>query len=147
MSMKPGATAQPDASSSRSPRRFGPISWITPPVIATSATRPGAPLPSNPVPPRIARSAGISTSLHSWYEPLEPVDRRSGGSSAVHRHNYSRDLRRAFAGQEEDCVRDVLRRPVALQRLAELDYRVDVVVRYARGNVTRGNAVHANTVL
>ena len=44
--MKPGVTAQPDASSSRSPLRFGPISAITPSVIATSATRPGAPLPS-----------------------------------------------------------------------------------------------------
>src|SRR5258705_9368921 len=63
MSMKPGATAQPDASSSRWPRSFGPISWITPPAIATSAARPGAPLPSKTVPPRITSSADIGFSL------------------------------------------------------------------------------------
>ena len=62
--MKPGATAQPDASSSRSPRRFGPISRITPSAIATSAARPGAPLPSKTVPPRMTMSAGM------WALPL-----------------------------------------------------------------------------
>src|SRR5262249_21010826 len=63
MSMKPGATAHPDASSSRSPRRFGPISTIAPPAIATSAARPGAPLPSTTVPPRMTISADMRSSL------------------------------------------------------------------------------------
>src|SRR3954471_614749 len=63
MSMKPGATAQPDASSSTSPRRFGAISLITRSAIATSATRPGAPVPSNTVPPRRTRMSAIGVSL------------------------------------------------------------------------------------
>src|SRR5262245_1214163 len=61
MSMKPGVTAQPDASSSRAASpRFVPIALITPSVIATSATRPGAPVPSNTVPPRTTISAAIT---------------------------------------------------------------------------------------
>src|SRR5512145_3317659 len=71
MSMKPGATAQPDASSSRLPRSFGPISRITPPAIPTSAARPGAPLPSKTVPPRMTMSAIIG--------PFDPVDRLDPG--------------------------------------------------------------------
>src|SRR5437660_8940305 len=63
MSMKPGVTAQPDASSSCSPRRFGPISRITPPSMATSAGWPGAPPPSKTVPPLTTMSAGIWTSF------------------------------------------------------------------------------------
>ena len=46
MSMKPGATAQPEASSSRAPVRWGPIASMTPPVMATSARWPGPPVPS-----------------------------------------------------------------------------------------------------
>src|SRR5215212_6468798 len=57
MSMNPGATTQPVASSSSSPRRFGPISVMTAPVIATSVRTPGAPLPSTTVPPRMTMSA------------------------------------------------------------------------------------------
>src|SRR5262245_50716646 len=57
MSMKPGVTAQPDASISRAPRRFAPISLMTPPSIATSVTRPGAPVPSYTVPPLMTTSA------------------------------------------------------------------------------------------
>src|SRR5947208_7508679 len=56
MSMKPGVTAQPDASSSRSPLRFAPISVMTPSEMATSARRPGRPAPSKTVPPRMTRS-------------------------------------------------------------------------------------------
>jgi hypothetical protein len=60
MSMKPGATAHPDASTSTVPSSFGPISSINPRVMATSAIRPGSPVPSKTVPPRITRSADIS---------------------------------------------------------------------------------------
>src|SRR5579884_1282964 len=60
MSTKPGATAQPEASSSRAPEpRRSPISAIMPSATATSATRPGAPVPSNTVPPRTTRSTVI----------------------------------------------------------------------------------------
>src|SRR5689334_13633889 len=62
MSMNPGVTAQPDASSSRPPSRFGPIALITPSVMATSAARPGAPVPSKTVPPRMTMSAAIAGS-------------------------------------------------------------------------------------
>src|SRR5438094_124655 len=54
MSMKPGDTTAPLASSSRSPPRFGPISAMWPSSITTSARRPGAPVPSTTLPPRIA---------------------------------------------------------------------------------------------
>ena len=63
MSMKPGATAQPDASNSIVPSSPTPISSITPPETATSATRPGSPLPSKTVPPRITTSAGMRVLL------------------------------------------------------------------------------------
>src|SRR5947207_14874911 len=118
--MKPGATAQPDASSSRSPTRFCPISWITPSAIATSATRPGAPLPSTTAPPRMTMSAGIPTSLQS-HELPQLVARGPGDRPAVHGHDDPGDLRRALAGQEEDRVRDVFGRSVALERLRETD--------------------------
>src|SRR3954468_7229266 len=62
MSMKPGVTTWPDASSSRLPPRPSPIAEITPSVTATSARCPGAPLPSSTVPPRITRSALICSS-------------------------------------------------------------------------------------
>src|SRR5216683_6525815 len=52
MSMKPGATIKPLASIVRaaSPARLGPIAAIRSPSSATSATTPGAPLPSTTVP-------------------------------------------------------------------------------------------------
>src|SRR4051812_3499502 len=53
MSMKPGATTQPSASTSTSPRRLVPTSVMWPSLTATSARRPGAPVPSTRVPPRI----------------------------------------------------------------------------------------------
>src|SRR5260221_480190 len=61
MSMKPGATAQSEASSTRSPCRRLPISTMTPPSIAMSATRPAPPVPSKTVPPRITSSATIDS--------------------------------------------------------------------------------------
>src|SRR5262245_33499528 len=86
MSMKPGVTAQPDASSSRRPRSFGPISRITPSAIATSAARPGAPLPSKTVPPRMTRSAVIG--------PFDPVDRlRPGQDRPMHQSSGIRPVR------------------------------------------------------
>src|SRR5450631_1801355 len=59
MSMNPGVTTWPEASSSRWPDRPGPISAIRSPSIARSAGRPGAPVPSMTVPPRITRSCAI----------------------------------------------------------------------------------------
>src|SRR5262245_55704370 len=72
MSMNPGATTHPDASSSSSPLRLGAISRTTPPAIATSATRPGAPLPSTTVPPRMTVSAAIGAPVRVDHE-LEEV--------------------------------------------------------------------------
>src|SRR5580704_16533519 len=144
--MNPGATTQPEASSSRSPCRSGPISWISPAVIATSATRPGPPLPSTTVPPRIARSAGISTSVVPRHEELCLVDRGSGGGSTVHGNDDSCDVRRALAGQEDHDVGDVGRRTLALKRLRELNDRAEVVLRDPGRDVTRGDAVHTDPV-
>src|SRR5258705_7921812 len=127
--MKPGATAQPDASNSVSPSRPGPISWITPPAIATSATRPGAPLPSTTVPPRMTMSAGIPASLRQLHEVPELADRRPGGRPSVHREHDPGDLRRPVTGQVQDGVRHVDRTAVPLQRLGQLDDRAHVVVR------------------
>ena len=49
--MKPGATTWPDASSSRAPVEPVPMPLMRPPATATSARRPGAPVPSTTVPP------------------------------------------------------------------------------------------------
>src|SRR5215211_3895207 len=118
MSMKPGVTAQPDASSSRSPRRFGPISWITPSAIATSAARPGVPLPSKTVPPRITTSAIATTSEHD----LHLIRRRAGDRPPVDRNHDPGDLRGTVACEEQRRVRDVFGGPVTLQRLREPDH-------------------------
>src|ERR1700752_5209134 len=89
MSMKPGATAQPEASSSRLPRRFGLISWITPPAIATSAARPGAPLPSKTVPPRMTSSAGIGILRSRLRANLMQDERDDRRTRALDRHRHS----------------------------------------------------------
>src|ERR1700729_2323075 len=89
MSMNPGATAQPDAYSSSLPSRCGPMSWITPSLMATSATRPGEPLPSKTVPPVITTSAVMCVLLHVGHELHEipvrvaHVDARSGSLAAA----------------------------------------------------------------
>src|SRR5262245_47854564 len=59
MSTKPGLTTWPPASSSRAPLAgmWSSTALITPSVTATSACRPGAPVPSMTVPPRITTSA------------------------------------------------------------------------------------------
>src|SRR5688572_26521443 len=59
MSMKPGATMWPVASSSRSPRSPSPIATTLPPEMATSARTPGAPVPSTTVPPFMTNSATV----------------------------------------------------------------------------------------
>src|SRR5690242_15753542 len=61
MSMKPGATTCPLASSSRSPLSPVPTSTIVPSLTATSAWTPGAPVPSITVPPLITMSAAMSS--------------------------------------------------------------------------------------
>src|SRR5436190_6347893 len=59
MSMKPGATMFPPASSARRPSSPSPMSETTPSVSAISAVRAGAPVPSTTEPPRITMSAGM----------------------------------------------------------------------------------------
>src|SRR5262245_40212177 len=55
--MKPGATTRPPASISRAPRsRTSPTACTRPSAMATSARRPGAPVPSTTSPPRMTRS-------------------------------------------------------------------------------------------
>src|SRR3954452_11758582 len=67
MSTKPGGTRAPSASTSRVPvPSTAPTSVTTPPVMATSAVRAGAPVPSTTVPPRITRSCTAS--------PLQALD-------------------------------------------------------------------------
>src|ERR1700722_17446084 len=147
MSMNPGATTQPEASSSRSPCRFWPTSSITPAEMATSATRPEVPVPSMTVPPRMTMSAGISTSLTLGHEELCLLDRRSGCGSAVNRDDDAGDLRRPLAGQEEDGVGDVSRSALTLERLRESDDGAEVVVGDAGADMARCDAVHADAVL
>src|SRR3954452_13692653 len=112
MSMKPGVTAQPDASSSRSPRRFGAVSRIAPPLMAMSGARPGAPLPSKTVPPRTTMSAGIGASFsavlrvdHEFQKVpvgVAYVDaRRVGAATAVSCHGALDDR---GAGRVEQLV-------------------------------------------
>src|SRR4051795_4922270 len=140
MSMKPGATTQPDASSSCSPRRSGPISRMTPSVTATSATRPGAPLPSTTVPPRMTISADITGSLQ-LHQVAQLAHRWPRRGAAVDRQHDPRDLRRALARQVEHRVRHVGRVAVALERLGQLDHRAHVVVADRGGDVTGRDAV------
>src|SRR5205809_3071824 len=63
MSMNPGATSCPPASSSRLPRRPGPASAMWPSLMATSASNGGAPVPSTTRPPRMTRSAAMARRL------------------------------------------------------------------------------------
>src|SRR6476620_9634887 len=145
MSMNPGATTQPDASSSWSPRRFGPISRITPSERATSATRPGAPLPSTTVPPRMTRS-GITVSLQ-LHEVAELAHRRPGRGPTVDGQHDTGDLRGAVARQVEHRVGDVDRVAVPLERLGQLDHRAHVVVADRGGDVTGRDAVDPDPVV
>src|SRR5437879_1874087 len=93
MSMNPGATAQPDASSSRLPRRVGPISAITPSAMVTSAARPGPPVPSKTVPPRMTRSAAIDHELEQVPVGVAHVHaRRRGAPATVPQHRALLDL-------------------------------------------------------
>src|SRR5437763_3193436 len=82
MSMKPDDAAQPEASSSRSPRRFGPISVITPDETATSARRPTFPVPSSTVPPRMTRSAAIGDELQEIAVRVTDIEAASMGAAA-----------------------------------------------------------------
>src|SRR6185436_19580671 len=81
MSMNPGVTAHPDASSTRSPSKCAPISMITPSLFATSATRPGAPVPSKTVPPLIAISV-IDHELQQVSVGIARVHARRGRAAA-----------------------------------------------------------------
>src|SRR5262245_41047623 len=125
MSMNPGVTAHPLASSSRPPRSPGPISRITPSTIRTSASNPDAPVPSTTVPPRTTISAVISAPL----DVAHPDGRRSGGGAAVDRQDHAGDLRRTVAREEHDRAGHVVGTAGALERLHPADDLADVVVR------------------
>src|SRR3954470_4520322 len=85
MSMKPGATMQPSASSRRAglsagplrppgPPRFGPMSTIRSPSTATSARYGAAPVPSTTVPPAITtRSIGSMAAAPYARRTIEQV--------------------------------------------------------------------------
>src|ERR1700722_18811425 len=112
MSMKPGVTAHPDASSSRAPSRFGPISRITLPAIATSATRPAEPVPSKTVPPRTTRScicdSRLRFALRGGAEILDRTRRSAGGRATVDGQDDARDLGGPVARQVQERFGNVL---------------------------------------
>src|SRR6476646_2222942 len=67
MSTKPGVTSSPSAATSRRPRpSTAPTSVMRPAVMATSAVRAGAPVPSITVPAR------MTTSWSAMGDPLSP---------------------------------------------------------------------------
>src|SRR5262245_4963711 len=76
--MKPGETPQSVARTSRAPR-----SAIFPSAIATSAARPGAPLPSTTVPPRTTMSGGIDHELEQVAVRVAHVHARRFGPAAA----------------------------------------------------------------
>src|SRR3954451_12367717 len=79
MSTKPGVTSAPSASMvRRAAPSTAPTSVTRPSVIATSAVRAGAPVPSTTVPPRITRSC---TSC-----PLQAFDDRHVGLAPTLAH-------------------------------------------------------------
>src|SRR5215475_10523912 len=94
MSMNPGATTCPAASSVRAPSSPSPTPVMRSPVTATSARRPGEPEPSITVPPRMTRSALMVSALSTGQvcpdsgvvrqvgQPTGPVRRRIGGEQA-----------------------------------------------------------------
>src|SRR3954464_13472618 len=118
MSMKPGVTAQPDASSTRSPCRPGPIAVITPSAMATSSRRPAAPVPSYTVPPRMTRSATMA------HDQLRLGEWCTGGGATVDGQDGATDLRGTIAGEIEHGLGHVVWHPLARQRLRVLDDRV-----------------------
>src|SRR5215207_4012106 len=96
MTMKPGATTQPSASTCTSPFRLVPTSVMWPSLTATSARWPGAPVPSTTVPPRITVVWLIRTSSTC------SVDRTSGTASEARPANRLDDHFRE-SGFERRC--------------------------------------------
>ena len=111
------------------------------PAIATSATRPGAPLPSKTVPPRMTRSVIVR------HELLDRARRRTRGRAAVDRQHDPRDLRGPVAREVENGFGDVARRSHPLQRLHRAhDQRLVQRGVDRRRDVRRRDAVHADRV-
>ena len=85
MSMKPGATTRPLASIMRAPAAVmsPPMAAMRPSLNATSARRPGAPVPSMTSPPWMRMSSAIADGLGNREPFLRPVSgwRRAGGAA------------------------------------------------------------------
>src|SRR5688500_20411840 len=77
--MKPGVTWQPPASTTLRPSSLSPIAVMRSPVMATSARRGGAPVPSTTNPPRITMSALTRV-------PLVPVRAIVPRTGPTHNH-------------------------------------------------------------
>src|SRR3954453_21205070 len=98
MSMKPGDTTQPSASTVTSPFRPVPTSVMWPSLTATSARRPGAPVPSTTVPPRITVVWLIPDLLDvlvdgSKFRPSEPCSDAHPANSSTRDVAYRPELR------------------------------------------------------
>src|SRR6185436_18691821 len=135
MSMKPGVTAQPLASSSRAPRKPVPISRIRPSAIATSATHPGPPFPSYTVPPRMTRSVGMRAPsvVHELEQVAVGIARVDAGSGAL---PAAGALDRAFLdfGPGPDQA-------IAQLLGGALPHEAQVAARWGRGRRPQGEAV------
>ena len=165
--MKPGATTQPSASSSRSPCRSG--ADLGDAAVAdrdVGAARRGAgavddgaapdddvgahraaSLAAEPASPAFsARARALVAGLHAPHQVAQLRDRRAGAGAAVDRHHDPGDLRRPVADEVEHRFGDVGRPAVALQRLHGPDHRAEVVVGDAGGDVPGGDAVHPDAV-
>src|SRR5215813_5453121 len=129
MSMSPGATTCPRASITRRAGRAerGSTAAIRPSSTATSASRPGAPLPSMTRPPRISRSSMVSLA-HASPEPSQCLDYvrvlsnfmiSTKKSAVVTRYEF-RTLARTFSSRllvpDGEGLRPPARRPRDLEQ-------------------------------
>ena len=116
MSIKPGATNNPTASISVLPRPFTvPVLTMRSSITARSPTKPGCPLPSNRVPPRITRSYSGSCS--------QLVSRTSSSAASVTRPGNSEKTRVRYF----EAIQNLLCRGNAGVRLPENSVTSDLI--------------------
>src|SRR5690349_5165764 len=110
----PGVTSNPSASSvSRAAPSTRPTSVTTPSVIATSAVRAGAPVPSTTVPPLITKSCICGSSSQLAEERADVVDQQVGlfersEVTAAVEARVALEVERAFRPRAR-CAEDLLR--------------------------------------